>query len=594
MHKYRTHTCGELKEENVDNTVKLSGWINRKRDHGNLLFIDLRDTYGITQCVIDTSHKDFKQLEETRIESVITVTGKVVKRTLDTINEKLPTGKIEVKIDEVEVFSKAEVLPFQIAEDDNAPEDLRLKYRFIDLRRKRLQKTLKMRSQIIKYIRDLLYNMDFMEHQTPILTASSPEGARDFLVPSRMHAGRFYALPQAPQQFKQLIQVAGFDKYFQIAPCFRDEDTRADRTLEFYQLDMEMSFTTQEEVLNISSEIAHKVYTKFANGRKVNDLPFPKIPYFTAMEKYGTDKPDLRNPIIISDVTEAFKESNFTIFASLIEKGFVVKAIPAKKTASKPRSFFDKLNDWARSEGAKGLGYIIFDQEGAKGPIAKNLDEDRINKIKEITGIETGDSVFFVCEKLKAAQEFAGTVRNKLGNELELIDENQIILCQIVDFPLFAWDEKEQKMEFMHNPFSVPIGGLKALEETEDPLKILSEQYDLVANGFEIMSGAIRNVHEDIMLKAFEMVGYDKETVEEQFKGLISAFKYGAPPHGGCAFGLDRSIMILTNEPNLREVILFPVNQRGEDLMMGAPAKADEKQLKELSIKVDLKPKVKK
>ena len=587
MHKYRTNTCGEINESFIGKKVKLSGWINSKRDHGGLVFLDLRDHYGITQCVIDTTHKDFPKIEHLRIESVITVSGDIIARDKETINENLPSGKVELKIEEVEIISSADVLPILVATDEQFPEDLRLKYRYIDLRRQKLQNTITLRSKIIKTMRDYMWEQGFNELQTPILTASSPEGARDFLVPSRVHQGKFYALPQAPQQFKQLAMVAGFDKYFQVAPCFRDEDTRADRVLEFYQLDMEMSFATQEDVLNIAKGLVEATFSKFANGRKIAD--WQTIPYKEAMEKYGSDKPDLRNPLIIKDVTEAFRGSSFTIFASNIEKGAVVKAIKAPKTHDKPRSWFDGLNDWARENKAKGLGYIVFDENGEeKGPIAKNLSKDRIEEIKRICEIENGDSVFFVCEKLSPAQKFAGLTRIKLGMDLNLIEKDIFKFAFIVDFPFYELDDATGKIDFGHNPFSMPQGGLHALEN-KDLLSINAYQYDIVCNGYEMASGAVRNYDIATMIKAFENVGYTKETVEQRFSGLMTAFKYGVPPHAGIALGIDRIVMLLADEPNLREVILFPINGKGEDLMMGAPSVIDEKQLKELHIKVDLK-----
>lgn len=586
MHKYRTNTCGEINESFIGKKVKLSGWINSKRDHGGLVFIDLRDHYGLTQCVIDTTHPDFPKLEHLRIESVITVFGEIIARDAETINENLPSGKVELKVEELNVISSADVLPILVASDEQFPEDLRLKYRYIDLRHQKLQRTISLRSKIIKAMRDYMWDNGFNELQTPILTASSPEGARDFLVPSRLHPGKFYALPQAPQQFKQLAMVAGFDKYFQVAPCFRDEDLRADRVLEFYQLDMEMSFATQEDVLSIAKGLVEATFSKFAFGRKIYD--WATIPYKEAMEKYGSDKPDLRNPLVIEDVTEAFRGSSFTIFASNIEKGAVVKAIRAPKTSDKPRSWFDGLNNWARDNKAKGLGYIVFDENGEeKGPIAKNLSKDRIEMIKQICKIENGDSVFFVCEKLAPAQKFAGLTRTKLGTDLNLIEQGVFKFAFIVDFPFYELDDATGKIDFGHNPFSMPQGGLEALE-TKDLLSINANQYDIVCNGYEMASGAVRNYDIETMVKAFENVGYTRQTVEERFSGLMTAFKYGVPPHAGIALGIDRIVMLLADEPNLREVILFPINGRGEDLMMGAPSTIDDKQLRELHIKVDM------
>ncbi len=583
MHKYRTNTCGEINESFIGKKVKISGWINSKRDHGGLLFIDLRDYFGITQSVIDKNHSEFSKLEHLRIESVVTLTGEIIARDAETINENLTSGKVELKIEEVEVISECDVLPILVASDETFPEDLRYKYRYIDLRRQKLQKNILLRSKIIKTMRDYMWDEGFNELQTPILTASSPEGARDFIVPSRMHPGKFYALPQAPQQFKQLSMIAGFDKYFQIAPCFRDEDTRSDRVLEFYQLDIEMSFVTEEDVLELAKGVTTHTFEKFKGEKILSD--WQKIPYKEAMEKYGSDKPDLRNPLIIEDVTSAFKGSDFAIFASLIEKGFVVKAIKTPKTSDKPRSFFDGLNDWARASGAKGLGYITWDETGEeKGPIAKNLSTDRIESIKKITGVENGDSVFFVCDKLTAAQAFAGEVRTKLGTDLDLIEKNIFKFAFIVDFPFYEMDEATGKLDFGHNPFSMPQGGIEALKG-DDLLSINAHQYDIVCNGYEMASGAVRNYDIETMIKAFENVGYTKETVEERFKGLMNAFKYGVPPHAGLALGIDRIVMLLAEEPNLREVILFPVNGRGEDLMMGAPSIIDEKKFKRIKYK---------
>lgn len=587
MAQYRTHSCGELNAQHVGKSAKIAGWIHKKRDHGSLLFIDLRDHKGLTQCVIDKSDKNFKMLENLRVESVISLEGEVLKRTPETINKDLKTGEIELKIQNVEIHSSSEILPIQVAGDEKYPEDLRLKYRYIDLRREKLRNNILMRDQIIRFLRQKMWGLGFNELQTPILTASSPEGARDFLVPSRMHKGKFYALPQAPQQFKQLAMVAGFDKYFQIAPCFRDEDTRADRVLEFYQLDMEMAFATQEDVFAVANAVIPALFEAF-KGKKTVEKNIPYIPFEEAMERYGSDKPDMRNPLEIFDTTQEFKGSSFTIFSNLIERGFVVKAIPAPKTSDRPRSFFDKLNSWAQDEGAKGLGYITFADGESKGPIAKNLDIDRILKIKAVGNLQDGDSVFFVCAPKKEAQEFAGKVRAKLGNELDLIDPNIFKFCWIVDYPLYEYDEENKKIDFSHNPFSMPRGGLEALN-TKDPLDILADQYDLVCNGFELLSGAVRNHRPDIMYRAFEIAGYKKEVVEERFGGMLNAFKYGAPPHAGCAPGIDRMVMLLADEPNLREVILFPINQRGEDLMMGAPALPENIQLKELGLKIDIK-----
>ncbi|WP_120496356.1 aspartate--tRNA ligase [Kiloniella sp. EL199] len=589
MHPYRSHNCAELRLSDEGQQVRLSGWVHRKRDHGQLLFVDLRDSFGITQCVVDVSSPLFEKLENTRVESVITVTGEVIKRTPETVNDTLPTGEIEVRVRELEIQSRAEVLPLQVNSDEDAGEDTRLRYRYLDLRREKMVKKLKLRSGVISSLRRRMIEQDFMEIQTPILTASSPEGARDFLVPSRIHPGKFYALPQAPQMFKQLLMVGGVDRYFQIAPCFRDEDSRADRSPgEFYQLDFEMSYVTQDDVFNAIEPVLYGVFEEFAEGREVSPYPFVRIPYAEAMAKYGSDKPDLRNPIIINDVTEAFRGSSFGIFARAIEGGNVVRAIPAPGTAGNPRSFFDKFNDWARKEGAAGLGYIIYDNEGVpKGPIAKNLDEERLAQIKEIAGLENGDAVFFVCDKELAAAKFAGHVRNKLGVDLELLDKSVFKFCWIVDFPMFELDEDTGKIDFSHNPFSMPQGGMEALE-TQDPLTINAYQYDIVCNGIELSSGAIRNHRPDIMYKAFEVAGYSNTDVEESFGGMLSAFKFGAPPHGGSAPGVDRMVMMLADEPNIREVIAFPMNGKAEDPLMQAPAEVDEDRLRELHIKLDL------
>jgi len=593
MHLYRTHTCGQLRKSDAGSTARLSGWVHRKRDHGNLVFVDLRDHYGMTQAVIDIASPVFKILETARSESVITVTGKVVERSADTVNTKLPTGEIELQVNEVSIQSAADTLPMMVAGEQEFPEDMRLRYRFLDLRREKLHANMLLRSNVIASLRRRMIGQNFVEYQTPILTASSPEGARDYLVVSRVHPGKFYALPQAPQQFKQLLMVAGFDRYFQIAPCFRDEDGRADRSPgEFYQLDFEMSFVTQEDVFAAIEPVLHGVFEEFGGGRKVTPYPFPRITYDDAMLKYGSDKPDLRNPLIISDVTEAFAGSGFGIFAKAIaEKGAVVRAIPATGAADKPRSFFDKLNEWARENGAGGLGYIIFDAEGAKGPIAKNLDADRIEKIRQISGAKTGDAVFFACDKVNAAAKFAGLVRTRLCNELDLLEKDIFKFCWTIDFPMYELNEDTGKIEFSHNPFSMPQGEMDALLN-KDPLTIKAYQYDIVCNGVELSSGAIRNHRPDIMLKAFEIAGYPNEEVEARFGGMLNAFRFGAPPHGGSAPGVDRIVMLLADEPNIREVILFPMNQQAQDLLMQAPAETTPERLKELHIKLDLpKPK---
>ena len=592
MHTYRSHNCNELNDKNTGDTVRLSGWVNRMRDHGGLLFIDLRDNYGLTQCVIDNSHPLFTAVENLSNETVVTVDGTVVARSAETTNANLPTGAIEVKIQKITVQSKAEQLPFPVNQDAGYPEDIRLKYRFLDLRREEMHANILLRSRVITSLRNHMVGQGFTEFQTPILTASSPEGARDFLVPSRNHPGKFYALPQAPQQFKQLLMVSGFDRYFQIAPCFRDEDARADRSPgEFYQMDFEMSFVTQEDVFSALEPVLHGVFEEFSNGKSVTPLPFPRIPYKESMMKYGSDKPDLRNPIVISDVTEAFRGSDFKVFAGLVEKGFVVRAIPAPKTAGNPRSFFDKLNDWARKEGQAGLGYIKFEESGATGPIAKNLDDARIAQIKENTGVVDGDSVFFACGKELDAANFAGQTRTKLGIDLELIDNNVFDFCWIVDFPMFEFDEKANKIDFSHNPFSMPQGGMEALQSM-NPLDILAYQYDIVCNGVELSSGAIRNHLPEIMYKAFDIAGYDQAFVDDKFAGMINAFKFGAPPHGGAAPGVDRMVMLLADEPNIRQVTAFPLNQNAEDLMMQAPNNVPAQNLEDVHVRVQMPVKI--
>jgi aspartyl-tRNA synthetase len=584
MNRYRTHTCGQLRESDVGQAIKLAGWIHRKRDHGNLLFVDLRDHYGVTQLVVEADAPSFAVLDKARPETVLSVAGKVVTRSPETVNNELATGRIEIRIESIEVLSAADELPLQVFGDQIYPEETRLRYRFLDLRREKLHRNIVLRSRIISRIRELMTAQGFIEFQTPILTASSPEGARDYLVPSRLHPGKFYALPQAPQQFKQLIMVAGFDRYFQIAPCFRDEDARADRSPgEFYQLDVEMSFVEQEDVFQAIEPVLAAVFKGFSN-RKV-PLPFPRISFADAMLKYGSDKPDLRNPIVIADVTEAFRGSGFSIFARAIENGAVVRAIPAPASSERPRSFFDKMNEWARSEGAPGLGYIVFSRSETKGPIAKQLDEGRLARIRELAGLEPGDSVFFACDKAPAAAKLAGAARTRLGDELGLVAKDEFRLCWITDFPFYEYDEDEKKIVFSHNPFSMPQGGLDALN-TKDPLQILAHQYDVVCNGVELCSGAIRNHRPNVMVRAFEIAGYSANDVETKFSGMINAFRYGAPPHGGLAPGIDRIVMLLAEEANLREVILFPMNQRAEDLMMGAPADVTPRQLRELHIRL--------
>jgi aspartyl-tRNA synthetase len=591
MHAYRTHTCGQLRSSDVGARVRLSGWVHRKRDHGHLLFVDLRDHYGLTQCVLDTDNPVFKTVEGFRPESVVTLTGKVVAREPSTVNAKLPTGEIELRIEEATLQSAAEVLPFQVAQEEDYPEEMRLKYRFLDLRTERLHANIVLRSQVIASIRRRMIEQGFTEFQTPILTSSSPEGARDYLVPSRLHPGKFYALPQAPQQFKQLLMVSGFDRYFQIAPCFRDEDARADRSPgEFYQLDFEMSFVTQEDVFAAIEPVLGGVFEEFARGRAVTKGRFPRIAFDEAMLKYGSDKPDLRNPLVISDVGEVFAGSDFKVFAGIVAAGGVVRAIPAPKTAERPRSFFDKMNAWAQGEGAPGLGYIVFEGDAAKGPIAKFLNEERLTKLKALAGVGPGDAVFFVADKkVLAAAKLAGAARKKLGEELELIKPGEFRFCWIVDFPMYELDEDTGKIDFSHNPFSMPQGGLEALT-TQDPLTIKAFQYDIVCNGVELSSGAIRNHLPEIMYKAFEIAGYTQADVETRFGGMLNAFKFGAPPHGGSAPGIDRIVMLLADEPNIREVVAFPMTQGAVDLLMQAPNGVDPMRLKELHIKHDLPP----
>ncbi len=587
MHAYRTHVCSALRAEHVGQRVKLSGWVHRKRDHGGVLFVDLRDHYGITQIVADTDSPALPILDGLRVESVVTIEGEVKARAEGTSNRNLPTGDIEVFARDVTVQSAAQELPLPVAGEADYPEDIRLRYRYLDLRRERIHQNIVLRSNVIASIRRRMVDQGFTEFQTPILTASSPEGARDYLVPSRVHPGKFYALPQAPQMFKQLIMVAGFDRYFQIAPCFRDEDGRADRSPgEFYQLDFEMSFVTQEDVFQTLEPVLAGVFEEFANGKSVTPAgSFPRIPYREAMLKYGSDKPDLRNPILISDVSDHFKGSGFGLFARMVESGNVVRAIPAPGTAEKSRKFFDDMNDWARSEGHAGLGYIT--QKGGElgGPIAKNHGEEATRKLIAELGLGPDDGIFFAAGKEGQAAKLAGAARTRVAEQLGLIDEHRFDFCWIVDFPMFEYDEEAKKVDFSHNPFSMPQGELEALE-TKDPLDILAYQYDIVCNGVELSSGAIRNHRPDIMYKAFEIAGYSREDVDTNFSGMINAFKFGAPPHGGSAPGIDRIVMLLAGEPNIREVVLFPMNQRAEDLMMGAPSAVSLKQLRELNIRV--------
>jgi aspartyl-tRNA synthetase len=588
MASLRTHTCGELRREHAGLTVRLSGWLHRKRDHGNLLFLDLRDHYGITQCVLDSSSPLFRTAEPLRLESVITVGGQIVPRAPAAVNPKLPTGEIELSVAELIVQSPADPLPLQVNSEADFPEETRLRYRFLDLRREKLHRNVVLRSQVIASIRRRMIEAGFTEFQTPILTSSSPEGARDYLVPSRVHPGKFYALPQAPQQFKQLLMTAGFDRYFQIAPCFRDEDGRADRSPgEFYQLDFEMAFVTQEDVFATIEPVLHGVFEEFAGGAVVTPAPFPRIPFDEAMAKYGSDKPDLRNPILIADATDVFRGSSFSAFATAVAAGAVVRAVPAPGAATQPRSFFDKLGQWAREQGAPGLGYVVLGDGGAKGPIAKFLDGDRLGRLVAATGARDGDAVFFVCDKKPVADKLAGRVRIRLGEELGLIEANAFRFCWVTDFPMYELNEDTKKIEFSHNPFSMPQGGLETLEGA-DPLTIKAFQYDIVCNGVELSSGAIRNHRPDIMYKAFAIAGYGREEVEARFGGMLNAFKYGAPPHGGSAPGIDRIVMLLAGETNIREVIAFPMNQQAQDLLMGAPGLVPPERLKELHLKLDL------
>ena len=599
MHKYRSHTCSQLNTQDAGKKVKLSGWIHRKRDHGNLLFFDLRDHYGLTQCVIQNNSNFFKEVEKIKPESVVCVSGVVVKRSKDTINKDLLTGEIEITVSEFTVLSAAKDLPMPIFGEQNYPEETRLKYRFLDLRREGMHKNIILRSKVISFLRNKMISSGFLEFQTPILTASSPEGARDFLVPSRLHPGKFYALPQAPQQFKQMVMISGFDKYFQIAPCFRDEDGRADRSPgEHYQLDMEMSFVEQEDIFKTLEPIFFELFTEFGKGKIISKTPFTKIKYQDSMLKYGTDKPDLRNPIHIFDVTTIMKREDvkLDIFKKLIAEGSIVRAIPAPKTSSKPRSFFDNFNNWAKEEGAKGLGYITLEKDKekfiGKGPIAKFFSENSINELAKLCKLKDKDSVFFSCDSKRNVEKISGLTRQKLGKELNLIDNNSFEFCWIIDFPMYQFDEEEKKIDFHHNPFSMPQIDLKNFDKT-DPLSILAYQYDLVCNGFEISSGAIRNHLPDLMYKVFSKVGYSKDEVDTKFEGMIKALSYGAPPHGGMAPGIDRIVMILADETNIREVTLFPMNQNAEDLLMGAPSNINNNQLKELNIKISEKEKKK-
>ena len=586
MNEYRSHKCNELTIKDVDSEVYLSGWVNRKRDHGGLLFIDLRDHYGLTQLVFDPDSNAFGEAEKISAESVIKVSGRVVKRTDETINANLPTGEIEIYVEEIDILSKSEELPLPVFGEPDYPEDIRLKYRFLDLRRETLHKNIVMRSKIIQSIRKRMIEKDFLEFQTPIMTASSPEGARDFLIPSRVHPGNFYALPQAPQQFKQILMASGFDNYFQIAPCFRDEDARADRSPgEFYQLDIEMSFVNQEDVFEVVEPILRDLFKEFSSNKTVTES-FPKIPYLESMSKYGTDKPDLRNPIEMSDVTEIFIDSGFKIFAESIKKDSDVRvwAIPAKSGGT--RAFCDKMNSWAIKEGQPGLGYIFYKDGTGSGPIAKNIGEGKAQQIKNNFNLNDNDSVFFICGVPKNFMQFASSARDKIGEDLNLIKKDSFEFCWIVDFPMYEWDDTNKKIDFSHNPFSMPQGGLESLENN-DPLDIKAFQYDIVCNGVELSSGAIRNHRPDILVKAFEIAGYDKDEVEKRFGAMSNAFKFGAPPHGGIAPGIDRIVMLLTGVDNIREVIAFPMNQQAQDILMGAPSGIPDDQLNDLSIKID-------
>ncbi|MGB5484439.1 aspartate--tRNA ligase [Parasphingorhabdus sp.] len=592
MHAYRTHNCSALRSSHVGEEVRLSGWIHRKRDHGNLLFVDLRDHFGLTQIVSETGSDAFKMLDGARVESVVTVTGKVVARDDETVNRNLPTGEVELVADSVDMQGPAEELPMPVFGEQEYPEDIRLRYRFLDLRRESVHANMMLRSKVIASLRNRMTEQGFTEFQTPILTASSPEGARDYLVPSRVHPGKFYALPQAPQMFKQMLMVAGFDRYFQIAPCFRDEDARADRSPgEFYQLDFEMSFVTQEDVFQTLEPVLAGVFEEFADGRSVTPAgEFPRIPYKESMLKYGNDKPDLRNPIIIQDVSDHFKGSGFGLFDKITSTGGTVRAFVAPEAGKNSRKFFDSMNDWARGEGFAGLGYINMKEGAAGGPIAKNHGEEGTAKLLADLGCGPDDGVFFAAGKEADAAKLAGVARTRAAEQLDLIDKNAFKFCWIVDYPMFEYDDELKKMDFSHNPFSMPQGELEALE-SKDPLDILAWQYDIVCNGIELSSGAIRNHRPDIMYKAFEIAGYSKEQVDTEFSGMINALKYGAPPHGGSAPGVDRIVMMLANEPNIREVVLFPMNQKAEDLMMSAPSPVSSKQLRELHIRVVEPPK---
>ena len=593
MNKYRTHNCNELRKKDLDKDISISGWINKKRDHGNLLFIDLRDNYGITQCIIDKENKNFLELEKTQLETVIKIQGKVVNRSNETINKDIETGEIEVVINKFEILGTCKELPMPVFSDQEYAEEIRLKYRFLDLRRKKIHENIILRSKVISYIRNEMTKIGFLEFQTPILTSSSPEGARDFLVPSRLNPGKFYALPQAPQQFKQLIMVSGFDKYFQIAPCFRDEDARADRSPgEFYQLDLEMSFVEQEDVFNVVEELLVNTFKKFSNKKLMYDQ-FPKISYADAMLKYGSDKPDLRNPLVINDITDVFERGDvsFEIFKKLVKSGSKVRCISTKNTKDKPRSFFDNIDKWAKEQGASGLAYFTFEEEGelsAKGPIGKFFSKEALVEIMKKTNSEVGDSIFMACGKQNDLEKITAQARDKIAKDLDLIDDSIFAFCWIVDYPMFERNEITNKIEFSHNPFSMPQGDLTD-KDLENPLNILAYQYDIVCNGIELSSGAIRNHKPELMYKLFSIAGYDKNQVDEKFSGMINALSFGAPPHGGIAPGIDRIVMLLANEKNIREVTMFPMNQNAQDLMMKAPSEVTEEQLKELNLALKTK-----
>ena len=586
--RYRTHNCNELRKKHVDTNVVLSGWINKKRDHGNLLFIDLRDNYGITQCIIEKENSNFRELEKTQLETVIRIEGKVVNRSKETVNNEISTGEIEVGIIKFDVLGACRELPLPVFSDQEYAEDIRLKYRFLDLRRKKIHENIILRSKVISYIRSEMNNLGFLEFQTPILTSSSPEGARDFLVPSRLNPGKFYALPQAPQQFKQLIMVSGFDKYFQIAPCFRDEDARSDRSPgEFYQLDLEMSFVEQEDVFNVVEKLLINTFKQFSN-KKILFNKFPRIKYKESMLKYGSDKPDLRNPLIINDITEIFLRDDvkFEIFKKLVKSGSKVRCIVTKKTKDRPRSFFDNIDKWAKEQGASGLAYFTFENEkklSGKGPVGKFFSEESLREIMNITGAEVGDSIFLACSKQKELEKITSIARDKIAKDLEIIDNSVFAFCWVVDYPMFELNDLTKKIEFSHNPFSMPQGDINQIN-FENPLDILAYQYDIVCNGVELSSGAIRNHIPELMYKLFSIAGYTKKDVNEKFSGMINALSYGAPPHGGIAPGIDRIVMLLAEEKNIREVTMFPMNQNAQDLMMNAPSDVSEKQLKELNI----------